>query len=427
MSAKAFFKSTSFKSVVVLIAIAIVCVALLALLNDVLYVSEDVRFNRAMSKIYPEAQFTKVKEGEFKYGYTDKEPYKSNLYGTAYDCGWAGTEKGSRIVAIEAKSDGVGYQNGDITLYVVIKEVQTSEKVVGQIAAWSVKKNTKQTLMANIPSAGTQEGDWYIGTDIADAAALGNNYVGGVTMSSNAINHAINAAAEYARGILEMGSNPQEEARQELMSKLAANGHTGVELEALNSAYYEHLTVEGTALAYAFKKDGIMAFAYTVNGGLAYIAVEVNGLGTANHNVLFADNAPAGLSDIVKTVEINEKGKFGVLSLDDSGENRVYVVKGRAEGKPEWWVHANEYVLQVEVKDGAVVACTIVKSGFVPGDPAEEKTKAMLTAVIGKNYDELTGDFLDKNKISGATSSATNIFETVRYALEVDKTYGGAN
>ena len=52
MTVKAFFKSNAFKSLAVLIAIVLVAGALLAICNDLLYISDEERLARSLSKIY---------------------------------------------------------------------------------------------------------------------------------------------------------------------------------------------------------------------------------------------------------------------------------------------------------------------------------------------------------------------------------------
>ena len=51
MTVKEFFKSNAFKSLAVLIAIVLVAGALLAIFNDTLYISDEERLNRTLSKI----------------------------------------------------------------------------------------------------------------------------------------------------------------------------------------------------------------------------------------------------------------------------------------------------------------------------------------------------------------------------------------
>ena len=52
MTVKQFFKSTAFKSLAVLIVIVLVAGALLAIFNDLLYISDEERLNRTLSSIY---------------------------------------------------------------------------------------------------------------------------------------------------------------------------------------------------------------------------------------------------------------------------------------------------------------------------------------------------------------------------------------
>ena len=52
MKVKEFFKSTAFKSLVVLLSIVIIAGALLAIFNDLLHVSDQEKFERIIKKIY---------------------------------------------------------------------------------------------------------------------------------------------------------------------------------------------------------------------------------------------------------------------------------------------------------------------------------------------------------------------------------------
>ena len=74
MTVKAFFKSNAFKSLAVLIAIVLVAGALLAICNDLLYISDEERLARSLSKIY--GKEVTAEEVEL----TDEE--RSYTYGT---------------------------------------------------------------------------------------------------------------------------------------------------------------------------------------------------------------------------------------------------------------------------------------------------------------------------------------------------------
>ena len=52
MTVKQFFRSNAFKSLAVLIAIVLVAGVLLAICNDIFFVSDEERFARSIAKIY---------------------------------------------------------------------------------------------------------------------------------------------------------------------------------------------------------------------------------------------------------------------------------------------------------------------------------------------------------------------------------------
>ena len=54
MSEKSNSFVSSLKAIAVLLIICIVCGALLALCNDIFYIDDETKFNRAMQKVYPE-------------------------------------------------------------------------------------------------------------------------------------------------------------------------------------------------------------------------------------------------------------------------------------------------------------------------------------------------------------------------------------
>lgn len=165
------------KAIAVLVIICLVCVLLLALCNDLLYISDDVRLSRSMQTIY------KNFELDTTYDYNNVNPeYATASYGKINKV-YRSTD-GAFVV--EAMGNG-GYSNGTVTLYVV---VGANTKIIG----WAVKENVGQSFIDRIPSdAGTT---WYVGQSIVDDITF--TMTGATVMAtSTAIYNAVQMAAYY--------------------------------------------------------------------------------------------------------------------------------------------------------------------------------------------------------------------------------------
>ena len=188
MTVKQFFKSQAFKCIIVLLIIALVAGGLLAILNDVLFVTEEERTMRAIEKVYgKEMQYeeliysSNVLENEFG---TINKLYK--------------LENGNYLVQT---TGGQGYKGGTITVWVVLAteygDFAGIEKVV-------LESYEKQTLMSKLTydvySAHNDEitGDVYFTTSGDGIKVL----ISGATLSTNALNNAVDCALQFAREVL---------------------------------------------------------------------------------------------------------------------------------------------------------------------------------------------------------------------------------
>lgn len=185
-------KKSIIKCVVVLMAITIICCVLLAVLNDLLYVSDSERTMRAIKKVYG-------KEMTYTVETIDESKVNEN-YGSISELYLL--EDGNRLF----KSTGInGYGNGTISLWVVVKyEGETASKIDKVVLA----DYKKQTIMSNITSIY----DEYVKADPSDYTNGKiftvdkndtnniNNLITGATKSSNAVNNAINVIIDYVWG-----------------------------------------------------------------------------------------------------------------------------------------------------------------------------------------------------------------------------------
>ena len=187
---KEFFKSNAFKCIIVLLSIALVCSGLLAILNDVLFVSSEERTSRAIKKIYGE-------EKEYEVVVSDEIEYnEENLNGTinvVYKI-----ENADSSYDLLIKSTGnEGYKNGTITLWVQVKINGNNAKIEKTI----LEAYEKQTLMSKLTQG------YYDSFELIDGYYSSNNsgeknVVSGATKSSNACCNAINCVIKYVQGVI---------------------------------------------------------------------------------------------------------------------------------------------------------------------------------------------------------------------------------
>ncbi|MBR2985895.1 MAG: hypothetical protein IKC58_04795 [Clostridia bacterium] len=227
---------TSLKTISVLLIICIVCGALLALCNDLFYIDEETKFNRAMQKVYPEFERdTSVSEtpvAEFK-----------DLAGVGNVSKVYASKDGTYIL----ESIGVGgFSSGTVTMYVAIGGKNPDV----QIKSLVVTGNVGQSWMAKV---GQKELDKaYVGKNIKDISAVqfGADYkLGGTTYTSTAILNAVKAAVNYCVTALKLVSTPESEARDAAVALLAGYTLTTV----VDEAYTTEL---GASFYFTGTKDG---------------------------------------------------------------------------------------------------------------------------------------------------------------------------
>lgn len=197
MTVKEFFKSKSFKCIVVLVCIAVVSGGLLAILNDLLYVSDDERTARAIKAIYKtEIGFTSVEINESD---------ATNDFGSINSVFLL--EDGNYLI----QATGIdGYKGGTVTTWAVAEFID--DKYNG-LTSVSVESYDKQTLMSafsgNYFKVYTQKNDIIDGGGFYSTVAGDNvvvNVQSAATYSSKAINNAVNSTLTYIRAVLQGGT-----------------------------------------------------------------------------------------------------------------------------------------------------------------------------------------------------------------------------
>lgn len=200
MTVKQFFKSTAFKSLAVLIVIVLVAGTLLAIFNDLLYISDEERLARALAKIYG----TEVTAEEIEL--TEEERTYNN--GTV-DAVYYVQDDGNYL--FQTTGEG-GYSNGTVTLWTIITCTGSREEndlVLTGIEKVVYDSNSGQTLMGNF-----DESFYALFADQDELVASGkeftanenmtgdlNNIVVGASLTSTAICNAVNTALACFRTV----------------------------------------------------------------------------------------------------------------------------------------------------------------------------------------------------------------------------------
>ena len=199
MTVKAFFKSNAFKSLAVLIAIVLVAGALLAICNDLLYISDEERLARSLSKIY--GKEVTAEEVEL----TDEE--RRYTYGTV-DAVYYIHDDGNYL--FQTTGEG-GYSNGTVTVWTIVTCTGTREE--GNLALTGIEKvvydsNEGQSYIGTLTDrfyavfadqdALVAEGGYFTTTAGSDDIY---NIATGASGSSNAACNAVNTALACFRTI----------------------------------------------------------------------------------------------------------------------------------------------------------------------------------------------------------------------------------
>lgn len=187
------FNSLWFRCITVLLVISVALGGLLAIANDVLYVSPDERASRAIIKIYgEEKQFETI---------IDKDTLSNGVVfediGSVNKLFIVGDKTSSSFDYLFQTTGTQGYKGGSITLWVqvTVNNGTTSIKKIVQ------ESYEKQTLMSKITSSFysnfQQEVDGIYYSSNASSIDKKHNLVAGATYSAQAACNAVNCAIRY--------------------------------------------------------------------------------------------------------------------------------------------------------------------------------------------------------------------------------------
>ena len=236
MTVKGFFKSNVFRCLVTLLCVLLVSGVFLTIMNGLLAVSDEERFERAISKIYGKSVATET------VAIVDPNPTSTSTINEAYRV----KDDGNYLVKSTGKG---GYSGGTVTCWVVV-EINKSG-AVGGIGKVVVDSNTAQTQMAEITdkflntfSTGYKDGIIYQ-TD--DGFLVANS-----TMSSNAVCMAVNGALRFVNGLLgNVSEDPYKDCKYIDNIDTSATSHT----ENEDGTVTFHVTTIGYGNAMGFEVD----------------------------------------------------------------------------------------------------------------------------------------------------------------------------
>ena len=394
------------KTIAVLVVICLVCGALLALCNDLLFIDDTTSLERKLrNSVWPTYEFKAELDvvsanANASYGRVNK------VYESKDD-----------TYVIEALGSG-GYQGGSVTLYVVVGKDAL-------IKAWAVKTNDKQSYIDRIPSdAGTK---WYVGKDVSNELAL--EMTGAtVVLTSTAINNAINMAAYYCRTALGLGEDPEGDAKNAAIELLAAKGYTYTanSLTKFNvSAVGTALNGEKDTLTYIFVATGddgiVFIYVYGEGDGIKIVAVKDGAIIANSDSVTGEEDFVTNiLAKPIMQIAVTDTIKlFTFISDIKTDENKqVYIVVGI---KLAGW-DPNNYILEITIEaDDAHGKVTKIGfaadgNGFVEHGPDMADANKLIDSLLGATSATID-DTYNRDKVGGATQSANIITAAIKAAL----------
>ena len=189
MTVKQFFKSTTFKCIVTLLAILLVCGIFLTVAYGFLEVTEEERLDRAISKIYGK-QVTS--ETVLKSSDANVTLGEATIIEAHYI-----KDDGNYLVKAKAK----GGFNGTVTCWVL---VTTADNLVSGVNKVISEGSDGETFLGDINYL-----DKFAETEYTDGFLFttDNGFkTAGASKSSTAINNSVNGAVSYVKSVLDGGN-----------------------------------------------------------------------------------------------------------------------------------------------------------------------------------------------------------------------------
>ncbi len=201
---KNFFKSKSFKCIIVLLVIVLIAGIFLAFCNSLFYVDASERLSRAISKLYDTSVTAEELDIEDENG---NEIYDCHLDSATITNVYYVYENGDLVV----KAKGSGGYGGNVTTWVAVENDGTKVTGIGSVLAQS-SENSSESFIGNLSSDDFErfsydyeEGVIYdYGYSINGGSTQGANYVAtGASKSYRGVCNAVNGAIEFVNENIE--------------------------------------------------------------------------------------------------------------------------------------------------------------------------------------------------------------------------------
>lgn len=181
MTVKEFFKSTSFRCIITLTCILLVCGIFLTISYGFLEVTAEDRLQRAINKIYGEEVKVEVIDAD---GFTDEA---STVLAAYYD------ERGDYLI----KAKGKGGFGGTVTCWVL---VDVEDGKIAKISKVSIESSDGETFLGNINYLDKFAETVY--TEGFEYTTDEGFVTAGASKSSTAINNCVNGAVNFVNSVL---------------------------------------------------------------------------------------------------------------------------------------------------------------------------------------------------------------------------------
>ena len=212
MKLKDFLRSNSFRCIVVLLVITIVCGAILALCNDLFFVSDREMFERSMTKIY---------DGDASQLVDLIPDDAEEITYTTYDCEAvildAHKSPDGKTWLVQSKGNKCGYQNGSVTLWlnmsvengqltainkIIVDSYDSSQTLIGSISETYLAQYSSEQYHDVVTGGGHFSNVKMSAEETTDANEI---VAAGATYTSKAVNAAVNGAMDYVREFAKEG------------------------------------------------------------------------------------------------------------------------------------------------------------------------------------------------------------------------------
>ena len=424
--------------IAVLVVICLVCGMLIAICNDLLYISKAEKDRRTIAKVYPDYKPDPTFDNTLDPAFA-----KNDDYGEVLDV--YKSDDGTFIISAKGKG---GY-GGTVT-------VMVAYRADGTIAAWAIQESDGETFLANITNKHMQT--WFIGdhfskTQNTVTPNTGAGKGSGATLTENAISNAINMASYYCKNKLyETEASRARAAVTELVKNAGHTDYTFLEVD--DAAFRETITVDTETLTFYFEgtKNGAPDLAaYVFGEDEARKIVVINN--TLSHSARadasaviaksegIADELVAAAQDAIY-VEYKIKSTYadfvfdGYATLDSTLANgangTVNKIYKSADGAKVYETTGNggfgngTITLNVVIKDGVIKALSVVShdgQSFYDSNVAP-KWNLITDEFVGKSIDTVFATVTpDKNPSEGKGTGATYTENAITNAVNTACNY----